>query len=118
MALMGAGSNGTQSNGILANILGGVNPSAGGSALNLGLGVPQEVSGSPSLSNIDQRVPHAAVYTEHNVPSRPGYQMVPMSLVQNPLPANATEKHVSEPTVLFICPIFNTTNLRVPSNSL
>ena len=30
-----------------------------------------------------------------NVPSRPGYQMVPMSSIQSPLGANATEKHVS-----------------------
>ena len=80
MALMGAGSNGTQSNGILANILGGVNPSAGGSALNLGVGLPQE-GGSPSLSNAGMQVPQQAVYTEHNVPSRPGYQMVPLSAI-------------------------------------
>ena len=33
-------------------------------------------------------------YTEHNVPSRPGYQMVPMESIQSKLPPNATEKHI------------------------
>ena len=69
MALMGGGGNaiggsiGSNSNSVLANLLGGANASAGGSALHLGLGV----DGSPS-----QTMP-GMPFTEHNVPSRPQY---------------------------------------------
>ena len=98
MALMGGGgggiggSVGTNSNSVLANLL-GANASAGGSALQLGMpGMGGDVSNAiPGMP-----------YTEHNVPSRPQYQMVPMSSIQHPLPGNAGEKHVS-PIAHFIC---------------
>lgn len=63
-----AGSAGSASNGMLANLLGGANASAGGSALQLGLGVE---AGSPGLSNLGGMP--GMPFTEHNVPSRPGY---------------------------------------------
>ena len=65
MALMGGGggvggSVGSQSNGVLANLL-GANASAGGSAMALGIGgITGEASQIPGMP-----------YTEFNVPSRP-----------------------------------------------
>ena len=83
MALMGGGSIGspTNSQGLLAGLAGGnANGSAGGSALQLGIGVG--TLGSPNLSTVgaQQMIPGMA-HTEHNMPSRAHYQMVPMDAI-------------------------------------
>ena len=94
--LMGSGPSGslisnTNSQGILAGLAGGnANGSAGGSALQLGMGEMV----SPNFSTGAQAPIPGMPFTEHNVPSRPGYHMVPMDAIHSKLPSNATEKHI------------------------
>mmetsp|Transcript_13179 Transcript_13179/g.17916 ORF Transcript_13179/g.17916 Transcript_13179/m.17916 type:complete len:87 (+) Transcript_13179:345-605(+) len=86
MALMGGGlgtaSAGAASNGgLLASLLGnagGGAPSGGGSALQLNLAsVTGGNGGSADASGFQMPNP----FTEHNMPSRPGYQMVGLNAI-------------------------------------
>ena len=89
MALMG-GSVNNNSGGMLANLLGGVNASNGGSAIQLGFG-----GDFGSQANFSGGQQPGMPFTEFNVPSRPGYQMVNLSSIHHPLPDKPAEKHVS-----------------------
>ena len=86
-AVGGGGSVGSQSNGLLANLLGNAGGAAGVTGSGFGLNLPSVTdAGGPQIPQ---------TFTEFNMPSRPGYQMVSLNAIQNPLPQQPTEKHVS-----------------------
>lgn len=76
MALMGGGGGGGAAGGGISSILGG-----GG----LGGGAIGNLGGFGG-----------GMQTDNNVPSRPGYQMVPLGAIQHPMGQNPSEKHVSK----------------------
>ena len=83
----GGGSVGSQSNGLLANLLGNAGGAAGVTGSGFGLNLPSVTdAGGPQMPQ---------TFAEFNMPSRPGYQMVSLNAIQNPLPQQPTEKHVS-----------------------
>ena len=77
----------TGSNPALANIMSGLASPSGGAGLG-GLG--------GMVAGMQQQQHPNMPFTEHNVPSRPGYQMInPLGALMNPLQDNAGPKHVS-----------------------
>ena len=83
---LGGASAGSQSNGLLAGLLGNTAGGGGVTGSGFGLNLPSVTdAGGPQIPQ---------TFTEFNMPSRPGYQMVNMNAIQSPLPQQPTEKHV------------------------
>ena len=63
------------------------NASAGGSAFLMAAG--GDVTPGLSVGQFGQ-----GIVTEHNMPSRPGYQMVPLGAIHHPLSGTVGPKHI------------------------